>query len=267
MPCTLEQVYERKPEWIQREISRSEAILMSHFIRESGATVGAEVGVASGFSSAVLLAAMGGNTRTPALHSFDVSTSCYFDRSRMTGDAVNEIHGSTEGFHLTTGVTSADVTDLPPLDFIFVDGSHATPWPALDVLSLGRFLKPGGWIALDDVDLLFSKRWRIGGKNGPRDLLRAWRGPKVRYAGATSIAFLQNVSAEVIARSVANSLMVDWDVALSAEHQARFLQIAEHYGEKEAERIARLFKGQRKSHKAWQPASPPEGLLPSPEAG
>jgi len=265
MPCTLAQVYERKPSWIQREISQPEAVLMSYFIKESGATVGAEVGVASGFSSAVLLAAMGVNSRTPALHSFDASESCYFDRSRKTGDAVKEIHGSTEGFHLDTGVTSADVTDLPPLDFIFVDASHATPWPALDVLSLGRFLKPGGWIALDDVDMLFGKKWRIGGKNGPRDLLRAWRGPKIRYAGATSIAFLQGVTPEVMVRSVVNSLLVDWDVALSSDVQARFLRIAEHYGSSAAERIARVFKAQRKSHRAWQPVPPPEGLLSLPE--
>lgn len=265
MHRTVIEAFERKPAWVRREISRGEAAILARLIRSSRAERGAEVGVASGFSSAVLLAAMVANTPTPNLHAFDLATQCYFDRSRLTGAAVAEIHGDETGFHLTTGASTARIEDLPPLDFLFIDGSHATPWPAFDVLSLGRFLKPGGWIALDDVEMTFKPRWRLGGKNGARDLYRAWRGGKTRYAGATSLAILHDPTPEVIAESVLNSLVMDWDAAVPPQALRRFVALAAHYGPRVAERLAEALRKHEKSHTAWRPIDPEPGFLTLPK--
>ena len=243
------------------KISRPEAAILARRIRASAATRGAEVGVASGFSSAVLLGAMAANTEAPNLHSFDTAERCYFDPSRATGQAVAEIHGDTTGFHLTTGASTAAIERLPPLDFLFIDGSHATPWPAFDVLSLGRYLKPDGWIALDDVEMTFQPRWRQGGKNGARDLYRAWTGPKVRYEGATGLAILEEPTPERIAESVMASLAPDWDVAVPPRALERFAAMGGHYGAAVGQRLAEAMRSRSGSHDAWKPASPaPDGL-------
>lgn len=254
---SVAQVYASKPDWVNREISGPEAAILARMIIETGATCGAEVGVASGFSSSIIFGAMGRNTDSPQLHSFDISPECYFDKDRMTGDAFKEIHGPQPGWKLNVGKTTADIVTLPPLDFMFIDGHHGTPWPALDVLSLARFLKPDGWIALDDVELTFVKRWQLGGKNGARDLFRAWRGKKVRYKGATTLAILYATDVEQLLRSTVNSMMCDWDVALSQDDMAKFVAIARHYGDARVERLLRVMEGQNKSYRRVPPHAPP----------
>ena len=236
-----------KPDWVKREISGAELAILADLITNSGATIGAEIGVASGFSSAVLFAAMGGQTATPSLHSFDIAERCYFDPKYQTGAAFHEIHGAQEGFILTTGVTSADISALPPLDFLFIDANHATPWPALDVLSLGRFLKAGGWIALDDLDMLFAHPKFRTGKNGARDLYRVWKGPKAVYRKAQGLGLLFDVTPDILLQSVHHSLLIDWDVSLTEEELARFDSIAASYDTQESGRLRRALKSQRKS--------------------
>ncbi|WP_162998094.1 class I SAM-dependent methyltransferase [Brevundimonas lutea] len=265
MLTSLNDVFRRKPAWVKREISRPEAAILARRIRATGAVRGAEVGVASGFSSAVLIAAMAANAGETNLHSFDTAERCYFDPGRATGQAVAEIHGDTTGFHLTTGASTAAIEAQPPLDFLFIDGSHATPWPAFDVLSLGRFLKPGGWIALDDVEMTFQPRWRQGGKNGARDLYRAWTGPKTRYEGATGLAILDQPTPERIADSVIASLAPDWDVAIPPRALERFTTIGAHYGAAMRQRLAETIRDRSGSYGAWKPTEPEPGGLTLPD--
>jgi hypothetical protein len=40
-----------------------------------------------------------------------------------------------------------------PLDFVFIDGKHAFPWPVIDFYYAARWLKPGGIIGMDDSDM------------------------------------------------------------------------------------------------------------------
>lgn len=254
---TPDEVIRGRPAWVRRNIKGKELDVLRHWIDKTGATSGAEVGVASGYSSAFLISCMARNSAGPNLYSFDKSKECYFDNTRMTGDAFSEIHGTTEGFHLTTGITSENIPPLPPLDFLFIDGSHSTPWPAIDVLSLGRYLKPGGWIALDDVDMPLADRWQIGGKNGARDLFRAWKGPKLRYKGATNIAILYDVTPEIIARSVHDSLLVDWDVPVRDINRTNLRAVFNFYGTSWKKRFERQFKRQPKTSKVWQPVGFP----------
>jgi hypothetical protein len=66
--------------------------------------------------------------------------------------------------------------DLPLLDFALIDGGHAFPIPYLDWFYIGRRLKVGGVIAIDDIQiptvkvlydfLLLNPDWKLGRKIG-----------------------------------------------------------------------------------------------------
>ena len=43
--------------------------------------------------------------------------------------------------------------NLGPLDFVFIDGRHAFPWPALDYFYTSPKLKLGALLVVDDVDI------------------------------------------------------------------------------------------------------------------
>jgi predicted O-methyltransferase YrrM len=251
---------ERKPAWVKRQIKGPELGILAKWIAETQATTGAEVGVASGFSSAFIYAALSKNSNDAKIYSFDIAEVCYFDSKRKTGDAFAEIHGSTDGFHLKTNITSEDISDLPRLDFLFIDGSHSTPWPAFDILSLGRFLKPGGWIALDDDDMVFSPRFRFGTINGARDIYRTWDGPKTQYDGIRSMVILHDVTPSIIARSVLRSLWIDWEVRIPRDKLKRFMAIADWYGKPHAGLIKRAIRAQKATKKNWQPVTRPKNL-------
>jgi hypothetical protein len=86
--------------------------------------------------------------------------------------------GDAPGYSLKVGINSAEVSALPPIDFLFIDACHEHPWPALDLLSLSRFLKEGAVVALDDIELIFKDEPWARLQDGPRDLYRSWRGQK-----------------------------------------------------------------------------------------
>jgi hypothetical protein len=39
------------------------------------------------------------------------------------------------------------------LDFVLLDGPHAYPWPQLEYAYLFPHLRPGGWLAMDDIQI------------------------------------------------------------------------------------------------------------------
>lgn len=247
LPKILKPVYDKKPAWVDREITKSEAAVLSLEIGKASAKTAIEIGVASGFSSAVILSSLGANTSTPQLSAFDLSEECYFDRTKKTGQAVGEIFGGTKGYTLKTGVTSADIPGETELvDFIFIDAGHRHPWPALDLLSLHRFIKPCGTIALHDVN------WPLQAKgayrqNGPRDLIRAWVGVKRIYKGAVNIGFVDCGLDSDVFESICRALSSDWDEEINELTLAKYLPMAERFGVTARARLAGIFEEKKKS--------------------
>lgn len=220
----------RKPAWVKNEIKAIEAETIASEIQTKECKSAIEVGVASGFSSVVIFAALSKSTATPLLYSFDLSRECYFDKEHMTGDALTEMIGSQRGYVLRTGLTSGDIDSsmVPePVDFVFIDASHKTPWAALDLISTSRFLAPRATIAFHDVDMIFKKAtWR--NNNGSRDIYRCWIGEKYRYEGATNLGFVvYEGDREALLLSIAASLLCDWDEAISENVVVKYSRMLE----------------------------------------
>lgn len=232
----VEDIIRKKPKWVKRQISDEEARLLSKEIQKSGAVTALEIGCASGFSSAIIYEQLIQNSPDQGrLYGFDVSENCYYDKSHKTGDALWEIHGKSARVKYQTGLTSARINGIDPgdlsinkCDFAFIDANHRTPWPAFDMMSLARFLEPHAVIAIHDVDVIFHAQFRDC--NGSRDLFRAWLGEKWRYKSAPNIAFMRRGNDDVVAESIANSLMNDWDESINESRLRAYRRMARTYG-------------------------------------
>lgn len=249
-----------KPAWVRRQIADEEASAIADEVAKIEARSAIEVGVGSGFSSAVIFSALAQNTDDPALYSFDLEEDLYFDSSRKTGSAFYEIHGARPGFTLKTRVTSADIAanEIPnKIDFAFIDAHHGTPWPALDLLSVLRFLKPGAVIALHDIRMPFKRKWADQNKNGPRDLYRSWYGEKWRYELCANLGFLRFSSAHDATQSIASTLEIDWDVKIDKSIQSKFSRIASEL-DSNASRILTVIAQRHHTFKNWRKISEPK---------
>jgi predicted O-methyltransferase YrrM len=224
----IEAVIREKPSWVKNEIQILEAEIIGSEIQARKCTAAIEVGVASGFSSAVIYAALSQNADDPKLFSFDLSRECYFDKERLTGDALREMIGDRNGYVLKTGLTTAEIEDAmvsEQVQFAFIDASHKTPWAALDLLSVSRFLAPKSLIAFHDMDMIFKKSTRRN-NNGSRDIFRCWIGNKYRYDGVTNLGFVvYEGDREALLLSIGASLLCDWDEALPDHLVAKFSRL------------------------------------------
>jgi predicted O-methyltransferase YrrM len=160
-----------KPRWVSGEISWDDAMFLYSIVRATGARDGVrrvvEIGVASGVSSAIILAALRDAGATlfdeppegfgAVLRSYDIGDRCYFDHERAVGEAALEMTPDLlEGWALRTGCDSIDASeelDLGTADVAFIDADHRHPWPAIDALALLGVMRPGSWIVLHDVRL------------------------------------------------------------------------------------------------------------------
>jgi predicted O-methyltransferase YrrM len=242
IPSYVQEAIDTKPEWIDREIKPFEAAAIAHEIKACGAATAIEIGVASGFSSLIILRCLQNNDPDYNLRAFDLSEQCYFEKTKKTGQVVFDRFKDLSRYNLTTGVTSADLaagaTDAA--DFVFIDAGHRHPWPALDLLSLYRFAKPGGTVGLHDIN------WPLESKNayrqnGPRDLIRSWMGKKRVYKDAPNIGFITVAGPEQAFESICRALLTDWDEKIDDRILRKFLNISEYYGPSARARLSDIF--------------------------
>lgn len=86
-------------------------------ISRCGAASAIELGVASGYSSAVIFSARAKNTSNPELIAFDLATHCYYDKTHKTGDAFHEMLGKRPGYSLKTGIDASQIKYFGTVDF------------------------------------------------------------------------------------------------------------------------------------------------------
>jgi predicted O-methyltransferase YrrM len=221
---SVTEVLRRRPDWVKRQIKAREAKALAAVVGRTGASTIAEIGVATGFSSAILYAACRCRGTQPALYGFDLADTLYYDNRRKTGDAFYEILGDAPGYWLKVGINSAEVSALPPIDFLFIDACHQHPWPALDLLSFSRFLKKGAVIALHDIELIFHQEEWARLQDGPRDLYRSWRGQKWIADESVNLGFLHYDNG-VMLESLPSCLSLDWNTPLDETTTHQFLAI------------------------------------------
>jgi hypothetical protein len=149
------------PAWATGNVTQYDAAFLTGLVQEIAPDAMAEVGVASGCSSAVLLHALAGvhgtpNPATPWLYSFDAIDYCYFDPSRPVGAAVDELAPELRpAWRLTIdqAIGARRVLRGRELSFAFIDADHRHPWPVFDLLALLPVLKRSAWVALHDIRL------------------------------------------------------------------------------------------------------------------
>lgn len=163
---TLRRVAEKyvKPQWATGSISSVDALFIYDMVRCILPDTVVEIGTASGGSTTVLLLSLSDNgvplVNGPgrrAVHTFDISTHCYFDMSWPVGSAVYELVPQLSGgveFH--KGKTAVDAAKMFPgksISLALIDANHRHPWPTTDLICLLPILKPGAWVILHDINL------------------------------------------------------------------------------------------------------------------
>ena len=125
-----------------------------------------EIGVASGFSSAFILFAaekLGLLGDGIFLTSYDILET--LPNNQPVGNYCREYYAPLcAHWELLVGRTSMDLLAATPpgsrLDgpvLAFVDGGHCHPWPSVDILALHQLMPPGGWILMQDYQMM--ERW------------------------------------------------------------------------------------------------------------
>lgn len=168
-----------QPSWVTGHVSQLDAAYMGAFARVVEPRTMVEVGVASGYSSAILLDALS-SVRRPAgapdiwLHSFDVLDYCYFDPSRKAGEAVTELVPALRPYwQLHQGDVRVARRCLEPgsVALAFIDGYHVHPWPVLDLIGLLPLLSQRAWVLLHDIRL---PQLGHAANDGAQYLFEAW---------------------------------------------------------------------------------------------
>jgi hypothetical protein len=172
------------PEWVTGHISLTDTRFLHNMILREKPDKVLEVGVASGYSTSVLLRALSCQHSHQAigtawLHSVDLLPHCYFAPERATGSAVHEIVpvlANRVSFHFgETAVAARNFGEVFPL--AFVDGNHQNPWPVFDLLAIWPAMKAGSWVILHDIFLPVLEQGCQS--NGPGLLFTLWPGEKL----------------------------------------------------------------------------------------
>ncbi len=119
-----------------------------------------EVGTLTGFSAAILAAALErqhGHDGGARVDTIDSRERCLIDETRPTGFEIAELIpqiASMVQLHVPhDSIRVRDLAQRDELELVFIDANHAHPRPLLDLLRFGPYVRRGGWIALHDIRL------------------------------------------------------------------------------------------------------------------
>jgi predicted O-methyltransferase YrrM len=170
-----------RPRWATGTIQRADAAFLFDLIMRERPRAIAELGVASGVSTAFLSTLLADRLPGSRLYSFDKLEFFYADSSRRVGAYVYELFGALPAnLSLAPGIASTEIRSWPQrpevFDFVFLDACHLHPWPCNDLLAILDLVDPGAWVVLHDVWLPLLKR--ESGPFGPLYLYQMWPGEK-----------------------------------------------------------------------------------------
>ncbi|VTZ25016.1 hypothetical protein MPC4_170051 [Methylocella tundrae] len=229
----LKGIYSKVPSWVSTgTITSAEAAVLSSMVQRLRPRVLVEVGTASGVSTAVLAAAADAADQQWELHTFDIMEVCYFDETKIVGQAALDILGERPNVHFHRSSTALDIKATlgdRQVDFVFIDASHSSPWAAIDLLSILPNLREGAVIALHDVLLPFHEGYSH--QNAARDIFRVWRGQKWTEASAPNLGILRFTDLKQTLTDIATLLQADWDIARNAEVIDDFVSLLSPFAE------------------------------------
>jgi predicted O-methyltransferase YrrM len=148
-----------------------------------------EIGTLTGFSAAVIAAALRrqpGEESSKRVDTVDLFAKCFVDEARPTGFEIAESFPELASIirvhvpHDSTVVS--ELADPDELDVAFIDANHQHPLPLLDLLRLAPYMRRQGWIVLHDIQLGTMGRkangadetLRWGAAEGAEYLFESW---------------------------------------------------------------------------------------------
>jgi cephalosporin hydroxylase len=120
-----------------------------------------EIGTLSGFSAAVIADAVaqhqGLESQSVVVDTIDLNPRCLIDPTKPVGFEIPQIVPRlTSRIRVHAGKDACYVEQIAragELELVFIDADHQHPRPTLDVLRVARFVKPGGWVVIHDIEL------------------------------------------------------------------------------------------------------------------
>jgi predicted O-methyltransferase YrrM len=154
-----------------------------------------EIGTLSGFSAAVIADAVVQHQRPESeaviVDTIDLSQCCMTDRTKPVGFEISRLvpHLSNR-IRVHAGQDARYVEQIAragELQLVFIDADHQHPRPTLDLIRVSRFVRPGGWVVVHDIDLgSLGERMRAAGTPfdygapfGAQWLFEAWPFEKI----------------------------------------------------------------------------------------
>jgi predicted O-methyltransferase YrrM len=175
-------LWRRQPRWAVASISDMHGAFLAGLVKQLRPRKVVEIGVASGWGSCVILAALeAAGVDDAELHGIDIAPRFFYDPAYETGQCVREVMPGWLGrYRLTTGVTAGECMHSigGGIGFAFIDAHHMHPWATLDLLATMPFLDAGSWVALHDLNLS-RKEDQQHRNRGPKYLFEGWDGDRL----------------------------------------------------------------------------------------
>lgn len=160
-----------RPDWIDGAISSREAEFIHTLIDLKKANRVLELGVASGYSSSIILSSLSSThfpKRNFKLIACDIDEYCYFNDQYKVGHVVTEKSPNLlKRYDLRIMSIPKLKMAKSSIDLCFIDANHKHPYPALDTLHILPFLKSDGFLIYHDIGLSRNKSSRFSNSSGP----------------------------------------------------------------------------------------------------
>ena len=175
------ELWAKQPAWAVASISEADAAFLAGLVIATRPRKLVEVGVASGWGSCVLFAALrAAGLDASEIHGVDIAERFFYDAAYATGQCVRDVlPAELPRYRLLTGVTMGECAPTigAGVDLAFIDAHHMHPWATLDLLAMMPFVTPGSWIAMHDLNLS-RKEDQEHRNRGPKYLFEGWDGDK-----------------------------------------------------------------------------------------
>jgi methyltransferase family protein len=148
-----------------------------------------EIGTLSGFSAAVIADAVAHQrpeSESVVVDTIDLSQHCLTDETKPVGFEIPllvprlssriRVHAGKDARYIE------QIARAGELQLVFIDADHQHPRPTLDLIRVSRFVRPGGWVVVHDIELgSLGERMRAAGaaldygsSSGAQWLFEAW---------------------------------------------------------------------------------------------
>lgn len=141
------------------EMSEYESAFLTGLIKEKRPKKIVEIGVASGYTSSIILNQLNKNNEEFQMFSLDLNELFYRDRREKTGFFVNkvlkELNINPEKHTLLTGKYAVQYAEVigSGIDFLILDTVHSLPGEVYDFLAFLPLLEIGAVVVLHDTNL------------------------------------------------------------------------------------------------------------------